>query len=165
MGKVCINELELISPIKHDELKRQYNEVQAVETTLRKRIIDAIEDVYLQPLRDSSTDMIQCDISTIFDFLRSTYGRLSPTQLKTKENEIDSIIHDLSCNVDIVFNKIQDFQDLCIMLNNDKTDTLLVTYAYLIFQKADIFMDELASWNAKTASDFTFTNFETHMRK
>ena len=116
----------------HDELKRQYNEVQAVETALRKQIIDAIEDVYLQPLRDSSTDMIQCDISAIFDFLRSTYGRLSPTQLKAKENEIDSIIYDPSCNVDAVFNKTQDFQYLCIILNNDKTDTQLVTYAYLI---------------------------------
>ena len=63
------------------------------------------------------------------------------------------------------FNQIQYFQDLCIMISNDKTDTQLVTYAYLIFQKSGIFMDGLKSWNTKTAQDCTFVNFKFHMRK
>ena len=149
----------------HDESKRKYNEVQAVEIALRKQITDAIEDEFLQPLRNATTDMIQCSIQDIFDFLRTTYGKLSPAQLKAKENTIDSIIYDPSCNVDTIFNKIQDFQDLCVMLNNNKTDTQLVTYAYLIFQKTGVFMDGLKSWNEKDVADRTFTKFKLHMCK
>ena len=51
------------------------------------------------------------------------------------------------------------------MINNSKTDTQLVTYAYLIFQKSDIFMDALTIWNIKIASDRTLANLRTHIRK
>ena len=88
----------------------------------------------MQPLRDTMTDMIQCSIPDILDFLRTTYGKLSPAQLKEEENDVDSLICDPSCNVDTIFNKIQDFQDLCTMLDNVKTYTQLITYA-LIFQE------------------------------
>ena len=124
-----------------------------------------MDKVYLQKLRDSTTDMMQCSIPDIFDFLRATYVILSPTQLKAKETDIDNIIYNPSWNVDTVFNKTQDFQDLCIMINNNKTDTQLVTYAYLFFQKAGILMDALKTWNTKIAADCTFTNLKTYMRK
>ena len=39
--------------IAHGEQKREYNEVHAVETVLRKQLIHAFKDVYLQPLRGS----------------------------------------------------------------------------------------------------------------
>ena len=150
--------------LAHDESKRHYNEVQAVETALRKQITDAIEEEFLQPLRDPITDMIQCPIPNIFTFLRTTYGKLSAVQLKEKENDIDQLIYDPSCNVDTIFNKVQDFQDICVMIGNGKTDTQLVTYAYLIFQKTGIFMEGLKSWNAKPTADRTFVNFKMHMR-
>ena len=109
--------------------------MQAFEIALCKQIIESMDKVYLQPLRYSATDIIQYSIPDIFDFIRTTYGRLYPTQLKAKETDVDNIIYDHSCNVETVFNKIQDFQDLCIMISNDKTDTQLVTYAYLIFRR------------------------------
>ena len=88
-----------------------------------------------------------------------------PVQLKEKENTIDSLIYDSLSNADTIFNKIQDFQDLCVMIGNDKTDKQLVTYAYLIFQRSGIFMDGLNAWNAKGSQDKIFTNFKCHMRK
>ena len=106
-------------------------------------------EVYLQPSRDSVTGMIQCSIPDFFVFY----------VLHTED------YHDTSCNIDTVFKKIQDFQDLCIMINNDKMDTQLVTYVYLIFQKSSIFMDSLTAWNMKIASDRTFANLKIHMRK
>ena len=36
--------------IVHDEKRRQYNECQAVEASLRNQIIDSVESDYLQPL-------------------------------------------------------------------------------------------------------------------
>ena len=51
------------------------------------------------------------------------------------------------------------------MISNDKTDTQLVTYTYLIFEKSGIFMDGLKVWNAKIAQDHIFTSFKTHIRE
>lgn len=151
--------------LAHDEVKRQFNECQAVEAALRKQIIEAIDGEYLQPLRNPTTDTIQDSILDIFDFLKKSYGRLSPAQLKQKETILDNIIYDPAQNVDTIFNKIQEFNDLCTLLDNGKTDTQLVTYAYLIFQKTGIFMDGLKAWNSKASNLKTYTNFKIHLRK
>ena len=111
--------------IAFDERKRAYNECQAVECTLRNQIIKAIDETYTRPLRDPTTDMIISSIPAIFTFLQKTYGKLSPSQLKQRENAVDDMIFDPSTNVDTVFNKIEDFQALCTLIDRDKTDTYL----------------------------------------
>ena len=58
--------------IAHDDIRRQYNKAQAVETALCKQIIKLMDEIYLQTLRDSATEMIQCIIPDIFDFLHNT---------------------------------------------------------------------------------------------
>ena len=151
--------------IVHDEMRRQYNECQAVEAALRNQIIDAVESDYLQPLRNPTTDMINNTIPEIINFLRNTYGQLSPSQLKERERAIDDMIYDPSQPIDSVFNKIQDFHDLCTLIQNQSTDTQLVTYAYLVFQKTGIFMTSLKEWNAKPDADKTFVNFKVFMRQ
>ena len=151
--------------LMHDEIKRQFNKCQAVEAALQKQIIEAIDGEYLQPLRNPTTDTIKDSVLDIFDFLKKLYGRLSPAQLKQKETILDNFIYDPAQNADTVFNKIQEFNDLCTLLGNGKNDTQLVTYAYLIFQKTGIFMDGLKSWNSKASNLKTFTSFKIHLRK
>ena len=78
---------------------------------------------------------------------------------------IDNFIYDPMTNVDTVFNTIQEFNELCVLLKNEKSDTQLVTYAYLIFQKNGIFMEGLKSWNSKASDTKTFKEFKKHMRQ
>ena len=67
----------------------------------------AIEDKYIQALRSPITIMIQCSIYDLFDFLKQSYGRLLPEQLKAKETLIDTFVYDPSTNVNTVFNVMQ----------------------------------------------------------
>ena len=55
--------------LTHDELQRQYNECQAVESALRNQIIEAIEPKYLHPLRNMITNMSNNNIPEIITFL------------------------------------------------------------------------------------------------
>ena len=126
--------------IAFDEDLRRFNEYQVVDIALRNRIVEAISPEYLQPLRNATTDMLNDSIPDIFNFLTTTYGELSPSELKEREVMVDDMVYDPSENIDTVFNKIQEYQDLCTLLLNPKTDKQLVTYAYLIFQKSGIFM-------------------------
>ena len=67
--------------------------------------------------------------------------------------------------IDGLFNKIQNFQDICILLQNTKTDMQLFTYACSVFQKAGIFMTSLKDWNAKNQQLKTFACFKIYMRR
>ena len=87
---------------------------------LRNQIVEAIEEEYLQPLRNNITDMITSTIPVIFGFLQLNYGNLSPSELKERERTLDDMIYDPSQNVDSIFNKIQEFQDMCTLISNEK---------------------------------------------
>ena len=62
------------------------------------------------------TDMINEPIPEIFTFLKNTYGQLSPAQLKESKRAIDDMVYNPATTIDSVFNKILDFQDICILL-------------------------------------------------
>ena len=66
--------------------------------------------------------------------------------------------------VDLVFNRIKEFAELCMMTGNDKTDQQLVNMAYLLFNRAKAYTDALKTWNAKATTDKTFANFKVHLR-
>ena len=53
----------------YEELRQQYEEVVAVETSIKNQIIDAVESDYLEALRDETTDMILEDIPEIMVYL------------------------------------------------------------------------------------------------
>ena len=88
-----------------------------------------------------------------------------PTELKDWEKQINGIVYDSSQGIDTVFNKIQEYQDLCALLLNSKSDMQLITYAYLVFQKTGIFMISLKDWNNKVVKAKSFANFATIMRR
>ena len=75
----------------YDELKRLYNECQAVELTLRNQLVKAVEPEYLQALRNTSTDMIIGTIPTIISYLIRVYGKMSKLELLTREQNLTTM--------------------------------------------------------------------------
>ena len=150
---------------EHDEKVRLYNECQAVEQALRNQIIDAVPPEYLDSLRNSDTDMINDSIEEIITFLQTNYCRLTPEELSDREDELKKTIFDPQQPVDLMFNKIKLFTDLCTMTSNDKTDAQVVQLGYLIFNRTRAYTDALKVWNEKPATDRTYANFKTHLRK
>ena len=74
---------------------------------------------------------------------------MSPAQLKKREDAIDNMVYDLSDNAETVFTKIDDFQDLYTILKWPKIEQQLINYAYLIFQRVNVFQDYLIKWNKR----------------
>ena len=149
---------------QHEEQKRQYLECQAVEQALRQQLIEAIEAEYLEALRDPITYMIQKPIPEIIEFLQTTYGQITPQELADREDALKNTVYDPSRPVDLIFNQITKFKELCELCHNTKTDVQLVQLAYLIFNKSRIFMDALKDWNKKATVDKTYDNMKQHMR-
>ena len=143
---------------------RSYNECQAVEQALRNQVIDAIPPEYLDSLRNSDTDMINCSIPDLITFLQTNYCRITDQELSDKEDELKATVFDPQQPVDLIFNKIKLFSDLCTMTGNTKTDRQLVQLGYLIFNRTRAYMDALKVWNAKPQADRTYLHFQTHLR-
>ena len=148
---------------RHEEQKRQYRS-QAVEQALRQQLIEAIESEYLEAIRDPITYMIQQPIPNIFAFLQTTYGQITPQELADCENALKNISYDPSKPVDLIFNQITKFKELCDLCDNSKTDPQLVQLTYLIFNKTCMFTDALKEWNKLQASEKTYNKMKQHIR-
>ena len=152
-----------LQKIQHDEQLRLFNEVQAVESVLRTQIIEAIDEEYIAALRDPNTDMIHQSIPQIFSYLMRSYGQLSPQHLKQRENEIDNLTYDPATNVNTVFNRIQEYQEICQLVGQPLQDYQLVNHAYIIFQKEPAFRESLIRWNRRE-NDKTYDDFKNYIR-
>ena len=111
--------------VDHNEIKHNYNECQAVEQALGKQLIEAIPAEYLDSLRNTDTYMIHDSIPDIILYLQTNFGWATDQELSDKEDEVKNC-NDLSTPVDSVFNRINAFQDLCILTGNEKSDRQLV---------------------------------------
>ena len=109
--------------------------------------------------------MLDASIPTIIEYLQNTYGRITEQELSDREETLKKTIYDASEPVDMIFNKINWFQDLCELCDNAKTDRQLVQIAYIIFNKSRFFMDSLLKWNKKASNEKTYNNFKLHMHK
>lgn len=61
------------------------------------------------------------------------YGQLTPLELDERETTVKATVFNLATTVNVVFNSIQRFQDLCTLLKCPKPDNQLVAMAYIIF--------------------------------
>ena len=160
-----ITQVEIIQEkAVHEECLRLYNECNRVESTLRTQLIEAIPPIYLEPLRDFDTDMISESIPDIIEYLQRNHCQLTVEEL----NERETVLKNTSVNpedpVDIIFNKISKFNNLCTITKRVKTDDMLVDYGYLIFNRCGVFADFLIKWNEKD-TEKTLLDFKKHMRK
>jgi len=76
----------------HDEALRAFLECQAVEQALRVQLIDAVDSVYLDALRNSDTDMIHDSLPDIMDHLMKMYGHITLEDMHDKEQDLISTI-------------------------------------------------------------------------
>ena len=144
---------------------RQFNECQAIELALKNQITDAIEHDYLSALRDSIMDIIRGNIPTIFEYLQANYGKISPNLLMEKEDALKDQIYDTTDPIDSVFNKVDQFSDLCKLIKGPLLDRRKIMLAYKIISKNNAFMDSLKTWNKKPLQDKTFLKMKIFLKK
>ena len=71
------------------------------------------------------------------------YGQLTPLELDEREAAVKATVFNPATTVNVVFNSIQRFQDLCTLLKCPKQDNQLVAMAYIIFFRSGFFQDSL----------------------
>ena len=93
--------------------------------------------------------MINDTITDIITYLQTNYGQIIEQELNDKEDIVKLTIYDPTLPIDTVFNQIKAFQDLCIIIGNEKINHQLVSIAYLFFTKTRAFTDALNSGMSK----------------
>jgi hypothetical protein len=97
--------------------------------------------------------------------LLTTYGRITPQQVKAKEMELYNMHYGISQPVDTVFNCIDDLFELADHAASPMSVRQMIDIAYVIFAKEPILQQDLRLWNRKPLQDRTWPNMMDHFRE
>ena len=112
-------------------------------------LVEACKPIYLEALRDATTNSINLPIYTINQYLYDTYGAISPETLREKRTEVENIQFDPNLPIDVIFNKIEKFTHISEAARSPLTQKQSTDFAYNIFLSAQIFTKYLIDWEAK----------------
>jgi hypothetical protein len=134
------------------ELKHEFELCQATEKALIAQLVDTIDPIYLRAMLNRATGQYSSSIRALLLHLFTTYGKITPQQVKAKEMELYNMHYDISQPVDTVFNCINDLSDLAEHVSSPMTPQQMIDLAYDIFAKQTILQQDLRIWNHRPAN-------------
>ena len=148
-----------------NELKLAFDICQATEKALIAQVVDSIDQIYLRALLNRTTGQYSTDLRAVLLHLFTTYGKITPQQVKAKEMATYNMHYDISQPVDTVFNTIDDLVDLADHALSPMTPQQMIDMAYVIFARQPILQQDLRLWNRRPLADRTWANMLTHFRE
>jgi hypothetical protein len=145
-------------------LKHTFELCQATEKALIAQIVESIDPIYLRTLLNRATGQYSASILQLLTHCFTTYGKITPQQVKAKEMELYNMHYDISQPVDIVFNCIDDLSELADHAGSPMSAQQMIDLAYVIFAKQPILQQDLRLWNRKPLADRTWPNMMQHLR-
>jgi hypothetical protein len=146
------------------ELKQTFELHQATEKALIAQVVESIDPIYLRALLNRATGQYSVNIRALLAHLFTTYGKITPQQVKAKEMELYNMHYDISQPVDTVFNCIDDLSELADHAGSPMSPQQMIDLAYVIFAKQPILQQDLRLWNRRPIAERTWANMMTHLR-
>ena len=131
-----------------------------VNAALRKQILEAVDEVYLKPLRQPHIGYSNRPARDMLQHLFTTYGKISPHNLAQNNINFERD-WDPSSPIELLFDQIDTCQEYATDGNQPYTDAQILNNAYNLVFKSGSFFEDCRRWNARAAADKTYANFKT----
>ena len=147
------------------EQLRLYREAVEVRKALIKQIVAAVEDQFLDELRDEASNDIEESIPDILKYLFDNFGDVGSADVQREEAKLKAFHWNVVDPPMGFFTMIEDFQVLATAAGLPRTDEMLINYGLEIIQKTGDFEIGLMAWYTADDVDKTWTNFKQHFSK
>ena len=145
-----------------------YNACVGVEKAILQQIVKAVEEDWLAPLRNNTTNAIQGTIPDIIGYLFTTHGDISPDSLIQREQGVKSMDYRPDTEpVDKVFTEVTHLIDYASAAGAPYTRPQTLNIAYVILKNTRVFNNAIKEWNRNiraTPNQATWVNFKSPFR-
>ena len=146
----------------HAEQLRQFHVCGDVKQALIRQIVTAIDNHYLDELRDDSTSTITLSIPVILRYLFSNFARVTSKDVTKEEQRIKSYYWNLEEPPMIFYKMIEDLHRLTEAAGLPRTQEMLIDYGLEIVQRTGDMEKGQAEWYEMDEANHTWQNFKTH---
>ena len=85
--------------------------------------------------------------------------------LQAEEKAVKEMYYDVTHPIDIIFNKVEDLNDLSIAAHADYTEQQWINIAYVIINNTTKYQHYIRDWTRLPPVQKTWGNFKTHFRR
>ena len=136
---------------------------QDVREALKKQILNAIDDEYLEDLKDPDTGYANVTPLQMIEHLYTEYGELTPQDISNNRTALKA---DYDPNTTMVsyFYKIREIRNIAVRAGNPISENDLIAELYLVMARTGIFDKTIDEWDELTAVDKTWARFQSHFK-
>ena len=154
--------------VEHKTRMKLYEKCVGVEKAIIQQINKAIEETWLDPLRDNNTNAINHTIPDILAFLFQEHGDVTANALERCEKQVrDMVFNPATENVDKIFTEVTYLADFANAAGALLMEQQKINIAYVILMKTRVFNKAITDWNRViriTPTDNTWVNFRCFLR-
>jgi len=148
----------------YEDAVKIHRECIALERALIQQTVEAIDKEYLQATRNRQTGQYATHIRDLLQYLFSTYGNITPTDLDLKADQVKKLTYDITNPIDSIFNEIEELSEYAEAAETPYSPNQLIDIGYIIISKNMAFQQDVRAWLRRPKADHTWSNFKTHFR-
>jgi hypothetical protein len=145
--------------LTHTENRRIYDNNSNMDDAMKTLIIDAIEDVYLNELRNKYTGYLGVSTRDLLDHLLDRYGKISPIDIENNKNTMDEPI-DTTQPIDVYFKTIDDCVQFAADAHVPYTEGQILQTTYHALAKTGHYQDACKEWRKRQTAQKTWPLFK-----
>jgi hypothetical protein len=148
---------------KYDEAKKSFKLYHDVDKALRKQLITATPEVYLQDIRDPILGYANITCLDVITHLRETYGEISQEDLDANTARMGAAWNPPT-PIEDLFEQLRAGAAFATEGGDAPSKPAMVRLGYNIILKTGLFEQACRAWREKTQADRTMLNFKKHFK-
>ena len=136
-----------------------YAESKRADTALKQQILNAIEPLYIEALRNPHTGYTGVSTMTILTYLYTNYGSITSIDLDAHKTKMKQP-YDINLPITTLFKQIEDGVEYAEAGNDPFTDTQVVNMAYVLLFNTGAYKDDCKDWTRRATAAKTWTHFK-----
>jgi hypothetical protein len=145
----------------HTELMRQWKECRNVDAALKKQLINSVDEIYIQSLRNRMNGYANVTARTMLDHLIQHYGRMQPQDM-TANIEMLNRRWDPSTPIETLIKQVEDCRDFAEDGNSPIQANTLINSSYTNIFNTGMYKQECNEWIRRPIEEQTWPNFKAH---
>jgi hypothetical protein len=143
----------------HREATQVYRTYHNVDQAIKKLILEAFDDAYLNALSDEVVGYANCTSLDLLTHLLTFYAMIAPTEL-TQNYERLSTPYDPNQPIETLFQQIQDARAFAVAGGQPYGAAMIVNVAYTLVFNTGLYPDACCAWQSRATAAKTWAQFK-----
>jgi hypothetical protein len=143
----------------HKEAAQVYRTYHNVDQAIKKLILEAFNDAYLNSLSDEVVGYANCTSLDLLTHRLTCYAMIAPTEL-TQNYERLKTPYDPNQPIETLFQQIQDARSFAVAVGQAYDNAMIINVAYTLVFNTGLFPDACRAWQSRDIARKTWSQFK-----